>query len=639
MTDPTGQPLPQPPWSTAPAEVETRAFPATGPEDPTRPYSSQPPPYAAPPPPYAAPPPYGGPSAPPGPQYPSQVPYQPTGGNPPPGYPPPGYPPPGPYQPPGTYPPPGPYQPPAYGSGWGPPPPSGFPPPGSLPPRRRAPSAFVLVLVLLLVVATITGATAWYLLLFQPGASTKPSTSPDIAVASPAPTRTPTPRPSPRPTATPPPTPTAAATVAPSIVASTTAAPSAQASSSPVAGSPSAPSGSSAPASIDPAVVAQIDAIVAQVPAIRGLEPTRKVPYRFITRDQFAAQFQSQFAQDNPPAQLAAEEALEKHLGLLPPDADLAALATQLYTSQVLAFYDPTTKDFTVIQQPGSTFSQADEVTVAHEYDHALQDQHWDLQKLEKVDPSEGDRAAAITALAEGDATDVMEQWAIQNLTFDQMATLGGSVTPEDQQLLDSMPLVLRYSLQFPYLSGFFFVATLQGSGGWDAVNAAWDKPPVSTEQIMHPEKYQAGDQPITVTLPDVASKLGTGWTAATTETEGELDTGIWLADGVDNGTGPLGLPAPLPNANAAAGWGGDRLVSLNGPDGTWAVVWQTAWDTPQDATEFSVAATTVMADLPGSHVVAASSIAGNVPSPELVLVASDAATLTTVQAALGVGG
>jgi hypothetical protein len=384
--------------------------------------------------------------------------------------------------------------------------------------------------------------------------------------------------------------------------------------------------------------VAQIDAVVAQVPAIRGLEPTRTVPYRFITRDQFAAQFHAQFAQDNPPAQLSAEEALDKHLGVLPPDADLAALATQLYTSQVLAFYDPKTKDFTVIQQPGAEFTPTDKVTVAHEYDHALQDQHWDLGKLQTVDPTEGDRAAAISALAEGDATDVMSQWALQNLTLEQMTALG-SVTPEEQQLLDSMPLLLRHSLEFPYNSGFLFVTTLQASGGWDAVNAAWDKPPASTEQIMHPEKYQAGDQPITVALPDVAAKVGPAWKAAVTETEGELTTGIWLADGVDSGTGALGLPDPLPNADAAAGWGGDRLVSLDGPNGTWAVVWQTAWDTAQDATEFSTAATAVMADLPGAHSVAATSIAGDLASPILVLVASDAATLSKVQGSLGVGG
>lgn len=389
-------------------------------------------------------------------------------------------------------------------------------------------------------------------------------------------------------------------------------------------------------ASIDPAVVAQIDAVIAQVPSIRGLEPTGPVPYRFITKDEFATEFMQQFAQDNPPDQLNAEEALEKHLGLLPADADLAGLITKLYTSQVLAFYDPKTKDFTVIQQPNHEFTPADRVTVAHEYDHALQDQHWDLEKLQKIDPSEGDRATALQALAEGDATVLMSLWALANLTPEEFLTVGNSGTPEDQALLDSMPLVLRHSLMFPYTTGLEFILSLQGAGGWDAVNAAWDNLPVSSEQIMHPEKYTDGDQPVEITLPDLAAELGLGWSTAATETEGELDLGIWLADGVDSGTSSLGLPEPLPNAEAAAGWGGDRLVSLAGPNGSWVVVWQTAWDTPVDATEFSTAATSVMADLPGAHQVSPISVAGGLASPVLVVVASDQSTLEMVTAAAG---
>lgn len=363
------------------------------------------------------------------------------------------------------------------------------------------------------------------------------------------------------------------------------------------------------------------------------------MPYRFITRDQFATEFKTQFTTDNPPDELKAEQELDKHLGLLPADVDLEALEVQLYTSQVLAYYDPATKDFTVVEGASGDFTPADRVTVAHEYDHALQDQHWDLQKLQAIDPSEGDRAQAITALAEGDATDVMYQWAFQYLTPGEIATLGSSGSPDDQHLLDSMPLLLRQSLLFPYLSGLQFVGALYASGGWDTVNSAWDNPPVSTEQILHPEKYTAGEQPVAITLPDIAAKIGTDWTTATTETEGELDTGIWLADGQGGGTNQLGLPEPLPNADAAAGWGGDRLASLNGPNGSWAVVWQTAWDTAQDATEFSTAADAVMADLPGAHAVVASSVAGDLQSPELVLVASDDATLSQVRTALGVGG
>jgi hypothetical protein len=233
-----------------------------------------------------------------------------------------------------------------------------------------------------------------------------------------------------------------------------------------------------------------------------------------------------------------------------------------------------------------------------------------------------------------------MYQWAFANLTPDELVAAGNGGTPEDQQLLDSMPLVLKHSLLFPYTGGLNFVLALQGQGGggWDSVNAAWDKPPVSTEQIMHPEKYLASEQPVAIAMPDVAATLGLGWSTAATETEGELGTGIWLADGQDSAVGPLG-PEPLPNANAAAGWGGDRLVSLQGPNDTWAVVWQTAWDTDTDRVEFATTADTVMQDLAGSHAVISASVAGDLTSSELVLVTSDAATLTSVEQALGVTG
>ena len=450
MSQPTGRSPSDPLWSTGAADAETQAFPVPGPQDPTRPYLSQPTP-------------------PPNPYQPQPNPLQPSPG----------------YQP-----------------GWGSAPPPGArppaPPPVPPPARRRGPSAVVVVLVLLLGIATATGATAWYLLLFQPAAPVTPSPSPNLAFASPTASAThpPTPQPTPaatqRPTAGPTPTPRGSTaptpSPTPSVAASTPPPASPQPSPSGGPASPSAPVGSGAPASIDPAIVAQIDAVIAAVPDLRGLQPTTPVPYRFITRAQFATEFQQQFAQDNPPDQLKAEETLDKHLGLVPTSVDLAALLTQLYTSQVLAYYDTVTKDFTVIEQAGGQFTAADRVTVAHEYDHALQDQHWDLEKLQKFDPTEGDRANAITALAEGDATALMYQWALQYLTTDEIASLGTGGSPDDQQLLDSMPLLLRRSLEFPYDTGLQFVFSLRASGGWAGVDAAWNNPPVSSEQVIHPE-------------------------------------------------------------------------------------------------------------------------------------------------------
>jgi len=399
-------------------------------------------------------------------------------------------------------------------------------------------------------------------------------------------------------------------------------------------------SGSTGPgASIDPAVVAQIDQVIATVPDIRGLQPKKQVPYRFITQDQFSAFFQQQFDKDNPPAQLAGEETFDKHIGLLPADANLRDLVLQLYSSQVAASYDPATQQFTVIQRD-TTFGPADKIVVAHEYDHALQDQYWHLEATDISDPTQGDAEAANIALVEGDATALMYQWALANLTLEELTQAAtDSGAGGSQQLLDSMPLLLQQQLMFPYLDGQQFVSALQqtGSGGWAEVNKAWDNRPTTTEQIMHPDKYLAGEGAIPVTLPDVAAQLLNGWKASITQTLGELETGIWLADGQGGGAS-IGLPIPLPNAEAAAGWGGDRLVSLEGPNGAWAIVWQTTWDTATDADEFATTADAVMADLPGAHEVVKASIAGPLAAPVLVVVAGDLQTLNTVKLALPSG-
>ena len=379
---------------------------------------------------------------------------------------------------------------------------------------------------------------------------------------------------------------------------------------------------------IDPDVQAAIDAVVAQVPALRQLDPKQEVPYRLITERQFRRQVTQSFDAENPAVQVAAEETLLKRLGLLPQDADLRQMLLDLYTSQVAAFYDPKTGAMTVIKRDG-TFGPEERLFVAHEYDHALQDQHWDLQKVTTVPASQGDRALAHLALVEGDATSLMLQWASQNLTADELSQVTSAMTPADQAVLDGMPEILRRQLEFPYLEGQVFVTTLLGQGGWDSVNAAWDKLPASTEQILHPEKYPS-DTPVKVTLPDVAATLGRGWTASYVQTMGELDTSVLL----DNGGNSSDTAAA-----AAAGWGGDRLVSLDGPDGSWAVVWQTAWDTSTDADEFSAAVDPAISELGGAHaVLPGTDIAGSLDNPVLVLVASSPDTLQQVEQALSVG-
>jgi hypothetical protein len=385
-------------------------------------------------------------------------------------------------------------------------------------------------------------------------------------------------------------------------------------------------------------LIAQVDEVVAQVPPLRGLEPIADVPYREITPRQFRRELRRQFDAENPPEQVAAEEAFMKRLGLLPPDVDLRQLVLQLYQSQVAAFYDPDTGTMTLIRRDDG-FGPADRLIIAHEYDHALQDQHWDLDAVTVRDSTQGDRALAHLALIEGDATALMLDWALAgNIAPEDLAGLEGSLSPADQALLDSMPPILRRQLELPYLEGLVFVTQLRSQGDWEAVNAAWEQLPASTEQILHPEKYPS-ERPVRVRLPDVAAALGAGWSAATEQTMGEAQIGVWVADGLPGDPAIAGLPATLPNAEAAAGWGGDRLVSLDGPDGSWAVVWQAAWDSEVDADEFTAAADAAMADLGGSHaVLRGADIVGGLPSPVLVVVASDDKALQLIRDTFAAG-
>jgi len=388
---------------------------------------------------------------------------------------------------------------------------------------------------------------------------------------------------------------------------------------------------------IDPAVEARIREIIEQVPAIRGLEPRQEVPFRFITAERFEDELRDLFAADNPAEEVSAEEDLLKRLGLLDPEADLEELVLDLYGSQVAAFYDTRTGSFTVVQRgEGAEFGSSDAIVVAHEYVHALQDQHFDLEGTQVTDPAEGDRGLGALGLIEGDAVAVMVDWAVANLTFDEILGLQEALTPADQELLESMPPVLRRQLEFPYIDGWAFVMAIRADGGYAAVDAAFGDRPVSTEQIMHPEKYLDREDPVPVELPDLTATLGLGWTESYQQTLGQMLIGVLVADGrsAPAPSVPGVLPA-LPNAEAAAGWGGDRLVSLDGPDGTWAVVWQTAWDSATDADEFSAATEAAMDDLPFPHEVAAWAVASGLDAPVQILVASDAETLEEVRAAL----
>jgi len=320
------------------------------------------------------------------------------------------------------------------------------------------------------------------------------------------------------------------------------------------------------------------DVIESQVVALRGLPPV-DVARETIDKAALIELSTADFDKDNPADYVAANERLYKALGLMDEDASLKGLFLDLIGSQVAGFYRPDDKNLYVVSRSG-TVNGADKITFAHEYDHALQDANFDIFKDPEALRDQTDQALARAAVYEGDATLLMTLWAFPNLTPAELqeAIAAGS-DPESAAILAQTPAILTEGLLFPYNTGVLFVQPIQATGGWAAVDDLYGRLPVSTEQVMHPEKYQAGESPVVVTLPtDLAATMGEGWSVAFEDTWGEFQTGVWLR--------ASGVAAAEANV-AAAGWGGDRLAVLNGPDGAWAVAILSTWDSDAEAAEF----------------------------------------------------
>jgi len=405
---------------------------------------------------------------------------------------------------------------------------------------------------------------------------------------------------------------------------------------SPSSAAPPSPAPASTPPSASASAGASADSITAdsifdavesQVVAIRGLKPVRPVQRQIIDKTELRTMITQQFDKDTPPEYLGANERLYKALGLIPSTSNLHTLSLDLLSGGVAAFYrDDEGKLYVVSKtgRPGAT----ERFYFAHEYDHALQDQHSTIFKDQHGVLDQSDRLLARQAIYEGDATLLMTQWAAANLNqADLLDLIAASSDPAAQAVLARTPAILRDTLTFPYTTGFGYVTKVQADGGWPAVDAYFGRMPASTEQILHPEKYTAAEAPVAVTLPtDLATRLGAGWSVPLKDTFGEYQIGLWLREsGVEQATATA----------AAAGWGGDRLAVIKGPGGAWAIAMRTAWDTAADASEFQAAATTALAKADG----VARVVLGAGGKTRWIVVASDVRTVSRVDNALGLAG
>jgi hypothetical protein len=333
--------------------------------------------------------------------------------------------------------------------------------------------------------------------------------------------------------------------------------------------------------------------ISADLERLRGERFSRPVTVRVSSKADLIAYIKAREAKTDPPEKFAADEMVAKMLGVVPPDADLRARAYALLEAQVGGFYDPDTDSFSLMETLPLPLTK---VTLAHELDHALDDQLFDIDgTLERLG-EDTDAALAFHAVVEGSGTAMMTQWMLQAGDSLDLSAINESQMKELTSLAGAPDWVWK-PLMASYMTGAGFLARADWRVATtkpleaDALRAAFERPPRSTEQVLHPEKYwdePARDEPRRIVFD--ASKLGEDWKVLREDTLGELALAIVVTapsqrDSTDFAN-PMALLGLEFTNDVAAGWGGDRLVLL-GNGASRVLRWVTVWDGERDAGEF----------------------------------------------------
>lgn len=353
------------------------------------------------------------------------------------------------------------------------------------------------------------------------------------------------------------------------------------------------------------------DAYLEKLPRMRGLSFRYPVLADVQDREALRSRLLVEIDKEYPEEKVAADVAALSTFGFFGPDLDLRSILLRLLTQEIAGYYDPESKQlYLVLPEPrkpkwwekalGRTSGiDPDEWkgVLSHEMSHALMDQHFDLYSLHQSVKHDDDMALALNALVEGEAMVAM--------LAEMGGSGGGSILDADPDFLAGYfkavmplaaswaggsafrdaPLILRESLLFPYIQGLVFCVRVAGGRGPGRIDDAFRRPPVSTEQILHPEKYAlvasgGGDEPQDFVFSDSVPLPFEEWELVNENVLGELQVEILLRPG-------LGSAVSVP---AAAGWDGDRfrVWRRKGDPSRRCLVWATVWDSERDAGEFS---------------------------------------------------
>ncbi len=242
------------------------------------------------------------------------------------------------------------------------------------------------------------------------------------------------------------------------------------------------------------------------------------------------------------PAEAEARQAqgMLRALGLIAPGVDLAAQIKRLSTGSASAFYDTAANELVVKAGPATPFAKK---ILVHELTNALDDQHFELDRP-ALKGAVNEAGASFEAIAQGIAARVEERYVASLSAADKQ-----SVEAEQRRLAAQIPRdIPQYvlvSFGFPFTAGLRLANAL-AAGGQARLNNALQAPPVSTEQVLRPEKFTGGEAPRAVPAPAAQGQ------PVMQGSLGQLNLSLMLAEVLEAGYAE----------GAADGWGGDSYVA-----------------------------------------------------------------------------
>jgi len=299
--------------------------------------------------------------------------------------------------------------------------------------------------------------------------------------------------------------------------------------------------------------IAAADEVLGQMSQITGLKLVTPLKKSLRSREEIRAYVITQMNEEKNAAERYADQRSAEAFGLLPKGFDLDSFMVNVLTEQVEGLYDPKAREFYIADWSPLGDQR---MVMAHELTHALEDQHFQIEAwLRAARPNE-DAELARDAVLEGSAMAAMVDYlmlgtgrSLKDLPdFDPSMLIGdlGS-TPT----LEKAPPFLKDALIFPYIGGLNFSAAVMRNVGWSALSGVFEKPPVSTQQILHPALYRSGKTPANVALPQLEKVLGNNWSKLDENIMGEFGWKEVLKQFLDSERAK----------NLAAAWEGDRYA------------------------------------------------------------------------------